>query len=250
MTPEIEAAFAAIRQEYGDRSIDRVEAMLDPAQQNRHPLQHRARWIMPGLSHKPWHDPYEHPEVKPVALAFEEAHADIQAELHAAWERRRAEFSDYHHYLGPQTDWQALYLYRNGRTIDESAELLPTTARVLRETAIETDTICPVLESFISTLLPGARTKLHCDLWNFSINLHFAIDIPDDCAITVAGETRTWQEGKAMLFDYSFEHEAWNDNTSRPRTVLITDLWHPETTIPERKALVALVTEIRALTGE
>lgn len=249
MTPEIDAAFDAIRDKHGAGSIDRVVAMLDPAKQNRSPLQHKARWIMPGLSHRPWHDPYEHAEVKPVVTAFEEAHADIKAELHAAWARRRAEFSDYRHYLGVQQDWQALYMYKNGALIDASAELVPSAARVLREAAIDTGTICELLESHFSTLLPGAVIKPHCDLWNFSINLHLAVDIPEDCGISVAGEARSWQEGKCLLFDYSFEHEAWN-NDSRPRTVLITDLWHPETTIPEREALVALVSEIRALTGE
>ncbi|HYQ63568.1 aspartyl/asparaginyl beta-hydroxylase domain-containing protein [Actinophytocola sp.] len=250
MTPEIDAAFDLIRQEYGAGSIDRVEAMLDPTRQNRHPLQHKARWIMPGLSHRPWHDPYEHAEIRPVVLAFEDAHAAVKAELATAWERRRTAFSEYPHYhFGEQQEWQSLHLYQDGRLTDAATELVPTAARILRETAVATGAMCPLLESFFSTLLPGAIVKPHCDLWNFTINLHFAVDIPDGCGVSVAHETRSWQEGRCLLFDYSFEHEVWNKGT-RTRTVLITDLWHPETTIPERAALVALVREIRALTGE
>ncbi|MFH8800922.1 hypothetical protein ACH4F6_15190 [Streptomyces sp. NPDC017936] len=37
---------------------------------------------------------------------------------------------------------------------------------------------------------------------------------------------------------------------THPRTCLLVGLWHPETTVPERKALVAAVTEIRELLGE
>ncbi|MFJ5840561.1 aspartyl/asparaginyl beta-hydroxylase domain-containing protein [Streptomyces shenzhenensis] len=250
MTPEIENAFAAIRGEHGADSIRRVERMLEPGGGGpRHPLQKGAKWILPGLSPTPWHDPYGHPELTPVVEAFETAHPAIKQELTAAWAGRREAFSDYEHYLTRQEDWQALYLYRAGTLVEESAGTVPTAYKVLEEFAVETDKICPLLECHFSTLLPGAAIAPHCDLWNFSINLHLAVDIPDGCSITVAGETRSWAEGKCLLFDYSFEHEARNDG-DRPRTCLLIDLWHPETTIPERRALTALITEIRRLMGD
>ncbi|MGW3952451.1 aspartyl/asparaginyl beta-hydroxylase domain-containing protein [Streptomyces sp. NPDC004752] len=250
MTPEIENAFAAIRGEHGTDSIMRVEQMLEPGGgAPRHPLQKGAKWILPGLSPTPWHDPHGHPELTPVVEAFEAAHPAIKAELTAAWAGRREAFSDYEHYLTRQEDWQALYLYRAGGLVEESAGTVPTAYKVLKEFAVETDKICPLLECHFSTLLPGAAIAPHCDLWNFSINLHLAVDIPDGCGITVAGETRSWEEGNCLLFDYSFEHEARNDG-NRPRTCLLIDLWHPETSIPERRALTALITEIRRLMGD
>ncbi|MFC0598094.1 aspartyl/asparaginyl beta-hydroxylase domain-containing protein [Streptomyces palmae] len=249
MTPEIENAFAAIRSEHGPDSIARVEQMLEAGRQQRHPLQKGAKWILPGISQQPWHDPYGHPEVAPVVNAFEAHHAAIKQELAAAWEGRRGAFSDYEHYLTRQSDWQALYLYRKGGLVQGAADAVPTAFAVLKEHAVDTGTLCPLLECHFSTLLPGAAIAPHCDLWNFSINLHLAVDVPEECAITVAGERRSWQEGKCLLFDYSFEHEAWNRGT-RPRTCLLVDLWHPETTVPERKALVALITEIRKQMGE
>ncbi|MFI6549428.1 aspartyl/asparaginyl beta-hydroxylase domain-containing protein [Streptomyces prunicolor] len=250
MTPEIEDAFAAIRAERGADAITRVERMLEPGGGGpRHPLQKGAKWIMPGLSQAPWHDPYAYPELLPVVEALESAHPAVKEELNSAWTVRREAFSDYEHYLTRQEDWQALYLYRGGNLVEESADTVPTAYKVLKEFAVDTGTICPLLESHFSTLLPGASIAPHCDLWNFSINLHLAVDIPDGCSITVAGQTRTWREGCCLLFDYSFEHEARNDG-KRPRTCLLVDLWHPETTLPERQALVALITEIRRLMGE
>ncbi|MEU3373860.1 aspartyl/asparaginyl beta-hydroxylase domain-containing protein [Streptomyces sp. NPDC006711] len=249
MTPEIDVAFAAIKGEYGTDSIARVEQMLAAGKGDRHPLQKGAKWILPGVSQQAWHDPYSHPELAPVVRALETNHATIREELEAAWGARREAFSDYEHYLTRQTDWQALYLFRKGGLVEEAAGTVPTAFRVLKEQAVDTGKLCPLLESHFSTLLPGAAIAPHCDLWNFSINLHLAVDIPEGCGITVAGETRSWEEGKCLLFDYSFEHEAWNKGT-RPRTCLLVDLWHPETTVPERKALVAAVTEIRKLMGE
>ncbi|MEU5535985.1 aspartyl/asparaginyl beta-hydroxylase domain-containing protein [Streptomyces sp. NPDC020362] len=250
MTPEIENAFAVIRSEHGAESLSRVERMLEPGGGGaRHPLQKGAKWVLPGLSPTPWHDPWAYPELTPVIEALESAHPVIKAELNSAWALRREAFSDYEHYLTRQKDWQALYLYRDGALVEESTATAPTAHKVLKEFAVDTEKICPLLECHFSTLMPGASIAPHCDLWNFSINLHLAVDIPDRCSITVAGETRSWQEGNCLLFDYSFEHAARNDG-DRPRTCLLVDLWHPETTIPERRALVTLISEIRRLMGE
>lgn len=40
-----------------------------------------------------------------------------------------------------------------------------------------------------------------------------------------------------MVFDDSFQHEAWNDNAEQPRLVLIFDIWHPDLTPSEVKFL-------------
>lgn len=109
--------------------------------------------------------------------------------------------------------------------------------------------LCPLLEMHFSILSPKSRIPPHCDLWNFTINLHFAVTIPPQCGIRVANETRGWTEGKCLLFDYSYRHEAWNDS-DEPRVCLLMDLWNPEITMAEREALVVLITEIRKLIGE
>ncbi|MFE9799232.1 aspartyl/asparaginyl beta-hydroxylase domain-containing protein [Streptomyces goshikiensis] len=249
MTPEITAAFDAVKARYGAASLDRVEAMMAPGEDNRAPLQRDTKWILPGISQKPWHDPYEHPEIATVVRAFEGAHKEIKDELTAAWTQRGEVFSPYQHYLMQKQDWRALYLYRDAALVPEAEAVTPAAFRVLNEHAVRTGLVCPLLESHFSTLLPGAEIAPHCDLWNFSINLHVAIDIPDGCAIDVAGEIRNWEEGHCLLFDYSFRHSAWNHG-DRPRTCLLVDLWHPETTVPEREALTVLITEIRALFGD
>ncbi|RPK67729.1 Aspartyl/Asparaginyl beta-hydroxylase [Streptomyces sp. ADI96-02] len=249
MTPSTDERFAAIRDEFGPDSLARVEEMIAPGGMPRHPLQAGAKWILPGISQKPWHDPRSDPGIASLADALEGAHASIASEHESAWRTNRTAFSDYEHYLTRQDDWQSLHLYRDGALIEDSASAAPTAYGIIEDVAVGNELICPLLESHFSTLLPGSRIAPHCDLWNFSINLHFAVDIPDDCDLTVAGETRTWEEGRCLLFDYSFEHSAQNRGT-RPRTCLLVDLWHPETTIPERQALTVLVTRVRQLMGE
>ena len=46
-------------------------------------------------------------------------------------------------------------------------------------------------------------------------------------ALRVGEEWRMLEEGKMIIFDDSFEHEAFNASSS-PRIVLIFDIWHPD----------------------
>jgi len=46
-----------------------------------------------------------------------------------------------------------------------------------------------------------------------------------------------WEEGKALVFDDSYEHEVWN-RTDEDRVVLLWDVWHPDLDMDERRAIV------------
>ena len=108
-------------------------------------------------------------------------------------------------------------MFRDGKATVDNGEV-PTTRRIFNNEL--KDWICPLLEMHFSILESGAVIAPHCDLWNFTINLHFAVDIPEDCAIKVANETRTWEEGKCLLFDYSYLHEAWNHSVEATGSVM------------------------------
>jgi len=45
--------------------------------------------------------------------------------------------------------------------------------------------------------------------------------------LRVGEKTRTWEEGKAIIFDDSYEHEVWNYSDCH-RIVLVLDVWHPD----------------------
>jgi aspartyl/asparaginyl beta-hydroxylase (cupin superfamily) len=52
------------------------------------------------------------------------------------------------------------------------------------------------------------------------LRAHLGLVIPKDCNIRVGEETHTWEEGKMLIFDDSYDHEAWNDS-DEDRFVLI-----------------------------
>lgn len=96
----------------------------------------------------------------------------------------------------------------------------------------------PFADAFYSWLDPRYVVRAHHSADNFRVRCQLALDIPDDCFLRVAGEARTWQAGRALLFDDSFYHEAVN-NSDRHRLVFITDFWNPGLTVAERHALMA-----------
>jgi aspartate beta-hydroxylase len=55
-----------------------------------------------------------------------------------------------------------------------------------------------------------------------------------------------WQEGRVVVFDDTYEHEAWN-RSRQTRVVLIFDLWNPYLTEVERAALSDVVVAIGGL---
>jgi len=53
--------------------------------------------------------------------------------------------------------------------------------------------------------------------------------------VRVKDESRTWEEGKCMVFDASFEHEAWNRGDFTVFILVITT-YHPDLTDIESRS--------------
>ena len=83
-----------------------------------------------------------------------------------------------------------------------------------------------------------SHLRPHCSVDNLRVRCHLALGVPFGCCIRVAQETRNWEDGSALLFEDSFEHEVWNRSDQR-RGILILDFWHPDLTPPEIEALTA-----------
>jgi beta-hydroxylase len=61
------------------------------------------------------------------------------------------------------------------------------------------------------------------------LNCHLPLLVPDDpqaCRIRVGQDVAAWEQGRMLVFDDSFEHEAWNDSESL-RVVLLCYVVRP-----------------------
>jgi aspartyl/asparaginyl beta-hydroxylase (cupin superfamily) len=150
------------------------------------------------------------------------------------------------HLLGDPS-WAAFYLWKSGEPVAENAERCPRTLEALRLAPM------PVIKgrspiALFSRLRPGAHIKPHNGMLNTRLICHIPLIAPPDCRLRVGNEVREWEEGKALIFDDSIEHEAWN-GSDRTRTVLLFEIWRPEIDEEERRALTAMFEAITEYGG-
>ncbi|HEX8517261.1 MAG TPA: aspartyl/asparaginyl beta-hydroxylase domain-containing protein [Bacteroidia bacterium] len=105
---------------------------------------------------------------------------------------------------------------------------LPQNAALCPETAKLVYSIPEILSCDYSYLDPATHVLPHKGYSRMVLRCHLPLIVPDEklCAIRVGNETRHWKEGELMIFDDSYEHEAWN-KTDRKRVVLMFDIPNP-----------------------
>jgi tetratricopeptide (TPR) repeat protein len=135
--------------------------------------------------------------------------------------------------------WSTLPLINNGTVNSANAALCPLTMRLYE--ASDPCTIPGRAPNLVFSLLDaGARIPAHRGLTNVRLVLHIPLIAPPDCALRVGNDVQSWEWGRAMLFDDTVEHEAWNES-DRLRVVLLCDQWRPELSQPERRGIEKLL---------
>lgn len=87
--------------------------------------------------------------------------------------------------------WEVFGLYAFGNRIEDNCRLCRQTTKLI-------ETIPGMMTAGFSSLAPRTYTG------------PLGLIVPDECAIRVDIQTRSWQEGKYLVFDNTYEHEAWN----------------------------------------
>lgn len=142
------------------------------------------------------------------------------------------------HGLVDNPEWSTLYLWQDGKPVDEHVAHCPRTFEAI--TRLDVPHITTRAPSILfSRLSPGARIPPHTGMLNARLICHLPLIVPAGCGFRVGGETREWNEGELLVFDDTVEHEAWNRGTS-DRIILIFDIWRPELSEQERLAVTAL----------
>lgn len=105
---------------------------------------------------------------------------------------------------------------------------LPNNAKLCPKTAELIYSIPEILSCDYSYMNPGTHVLPHKGYSRMVLRCHIALIVPDEelCALRVGNEIKHWKEGELMIFDDSFEHEAWNKSDKR-RVVLMFDIPNP-----------------------
>ena len=144
--------------------------------------------------------------------------------------------------LDRSLDWSALHLWRDGERIDDACAQAPRTAAFIEQLPLcRIPGRAPAV--FFSILRAGKHIPPHTGVTNVRSIVHLPLIVPEGCTFRVGGETRSWVEGEAFVFDDTIEHEAHNP-TSRDRAVLILDCWNPYLSEAER-TMICRIFEVK-----
>lgn len=257
-----EAAVAAAEQRFEkqladtlmERGIEKMpprfaEALAIASGKQEVYLQQPTNFYFPGLPQQPWYPCETFPWVSELETAVPRMRAEIErvladeqgVEPYVQEEAKRASRG---HSLLNDARWSAFHLFKDGERVEENAKRCPLTMRLLEVLPIPRISRRSPM-ALISILRPGTHIPPHNGMLNTRLICHIPLVVPNGCRLRVGAETRDVVEGQAMIFDDSFEHEAWNDGAS-VRAVLLFEIWRPEINEEEKAALTAM---FEAITG-
>ena len=206
-------------------------------------LQQPTSFYYPGLPQVAW---YER-ELFPWLAEMEQAVPAIRAEVEAVLAKDRGlvpyvdkpeSRASRGHSLLNDARWSAFHLWQDGEPVEANAARCPTIMNILDAAPMpRIKRRSPM--ALISILKPGTHIEPHNGMLNTRLICHIPLIVPDNCRLRVGAETRTVEQGKAMIFDDSIEHEAWNKGASA-RAVLLFEIWRPELSAAEREALTIM----------
>jgi beta-hydroxylase len=118
--------------------------------------------------------------------------------------------------------WKTYFLYGYGFRSEANCERCPETARLCAQ-------IPGMKTAFFSILSPQKHIAAHRGPYKGVLRYHLGLRIPEPqegCRIRVDEDVRHWTEGGSLIFDDTYDHEAWND-TDGVRVVLFVDFVRP-----------------------
>jgi len=208
------------------------------------PRQQPTFFYVPGLKATPYVERQLFPWIEALEASTTAIRAELQRLLPNAQGRERvfdSEELERVNLRGTDTapSWNGYYFYRYGARRADNCEACPATAA-----AIDAVPLCHIRnhapEVLYSVFTAGTHLLPHRGVTNTRLVAHLPLIVPADCALRVGGELHAWQEGRVVVFDDTYEHEAWN-RSSEIRVVLIFDVWNPQLAEVERAAISGLV---------
>lgn len=234
--------------EAGNTSPRVAEALRMLAGEQPLYLQQPSMFYFPGLAQRPFFERSEFGWVGEIEAATDR----IRSELLSLMDQAADRFGPYvtaspdrpppNNPLLDKPDWGAAWLWKDGVVAEGMEVLCPATLAAL---AAAPQPVIPGRAplALFSRLTPGTHIQPHHGMLNTRLICHLPLIVPVGCGLRVGPETRSWREGEMLIFDDSFEHEAWNRGDS-DRTILLFEIWRPDIEADEREQLTQIFSAI------
>lgn len=175
------------------------------------------------LGNPPFYDPATFPWVAGLEREWRTIRAELERVL-----ARQADLPPFQAIatevasITQDSHWKTFLLTAYGLTSEWNIRLCPETWRIVQA-------VPGLKTAMFSIFEPGKHLPPHRGPYNGVLRLHLGLIVPEPqekIGIRVGGHVCRWQEGKALIFDDAYEHEAWN-HAEQTRVVLFLDFVKP-----------------------
>ncbi|WP_310476801.1 aspartyl/asparaginyl beta-hydroxylase domain-containing protein [Sandarakinorhabdus sp.] len=230
-----------------------AEALQILAGRSQPYLQQPTSFYYPRLPQIPFYDPADFAWTHALAAALPAIRAEAEAVMaHGAgiapYVEADPDRPNKGHALLADARWSAFHLFRGGQPIENHAARCPATIAALAQAPLPRIAGTAPMALF-SILAPHTHIPPHNGMLNTRLICHLPLIVPDGCRLRVGAEVRDVRAGEVLLFDDSIEHEAWNDSDA-PRAILLFEVWRPELSEDERRALTVMFESVAAYTPD
>tara|TARA_Y200000002_G_C22462403_1_gene570960 strand:- start:14 stop:730 length:717 start_codon:yes stop_codon:yes gene_type:complete len=125
-------------------------------------------------------------------------------------------------YISNDDKWKMFFLKAGKIRFDRNCQEFPETMKII-------DSEKNLVSAYFSVISPRKMLMPHEGPWCGVLRIHLGLQIPTGgkgCVLVVNQQEYRWEEGKAVVFDDTYEHMAVN-MTDKDRIVLFLDYMRP-----------------------
>ncbi|WP_199287853.1 lipid A hydroxylase LpxO [Kushneria phosphatilytica] len=176
-------------------------------------------YLFSKVPDQPYHREADFPELAPLTARWEEIRDEalaLENHIKGSQQKDDAGFNSFF-----RRGWKRFYLKWYNDSHESARQLCPRTTEILAG-------IPSVKAAMFAELPAGSKLMKHRDPYAGSIRYHLGLRTPNDdrCLINVDGESYSWRDGQAVLFDETFIHYAEN-YSDQNRLILFCDIERP-----------------------
>jgi hypothetical protein len=169
----------------------------------------------------------------PICDKLEENFATIKDETRQALDKSAESFENAYRFLYKQGEWTRLLLY-NAREFTEECEVVfPKTCALLKQwlpskpglpwTSDQNEQV------MIIKMKRGTSVETHSGPANNILNIHLGISGLEGAKLIVANETYSWEQGKVIPWDGSYDHSVdCRECREEERVIMMVRYMHPD----------------------
>lgn len=168
---------------------------------------------------KPFQDIEDYPELDELVKNWSVVREELDGLLAKREIPNLQDISSGQSVITTDDKWKTHFIKVFGHMVEQNCEDIPATAEMLRR-------VDGMEAALFSIFHPGKHVPPHRGGYAGLVRAHLGVRVPqppEQCRITIDGETVSWDDGKLFIIDDTCLHEAWNDS-EEVRVVLLIDM--------------------------